>query len=62
MRDPNAMNYGMIPAGCGDGGTPGVCQYSNVLWNMAGLAPRSTGRRCWEETTKPPRGKRNSTR
>ena len=38
MRNPKALNYGLIPDGFGDGGTDGVCaEYSNVLWNMVGL-------------------------
>lgn len=36
--NPNALNYGLIPDGFGDGGTGGVCaEYSNPLWDYAGL-------------------------
>ena len=37
-QNSNALNYGLIPDGFGDGGTRNLCpEYSNVLWNMIGL-------------------------
>ncbi|MGA7700420.1 MAG: hypothetical protein WCB27_12475 [Thermoguttaceae bacterium] len=44
MQNPKALNYGLIPDGFGDGGTDGSCaEYSNVVWNMAGLRAAITG-------------------
>jgi hypothetical protein len=44
MQDPKALNYGLIPNGFGDGGTEGSCaEYSNVVWNMAGLRAAIAG-------------------
>lgn len=37
-QNPNALNFGLIPDGFGDGGTGGVCaEYSNPFWDEAGL-------------------------
>jgi hypothetical protein len=43
-QNPQALNYGLIPDGFGDGGAAGVCaEYSNVLWNYAGLRAAVSG-------------------
>ena len=42
---PAAPNYGLIPAGFGDGGA-GVCtEYSNVVWDLVGLRAAVAGAR-----------------
>jgi hypothetical protein len=44
MQNPQALNYGLIPDGFGDGGAGDECpEYSNVLWNMAGLRAAIAG-------------------
>ncbi len=38
MNDPNQANYGLMPAGFGDGGLGGKHrEYTNVYWTLAGL-------------------------
>jgi len=38
MSDPNQVNYGLMPAGFGDGGLAGKHrEYTNVYWTLAGL-------------------------
>ena len=35
MANPQALNYGLVPDGYGDGGTAGLCaEYTNVLWDL----------------------------
>jgi hypothetical protein len=44
IQNPKALNYGLMPDGFGDGGTEGKCaEYSNVVWNMAGLRAAIAG-------------------
>ncbi len=43
-QDPKALDYGLMPPGMGDGGTGGLCaEYSNAVWNMAGLRAAIAG-------------------
>lgn len=43
-QDPAALNYGLMPAGFGDGGSAEFCpDYSNVVWNLVGLRAAIAG-------------------
>jgi hypothetical protein len=49
--NPAALNYGLIPDGYGDGGTAGVRpEYSNIMWNYAGLRAAILGARLLGKT------------
>ena len=49
--NPKAPNYGLIPDGYGDGGTAGVLpEYSNIMWNYAGLRAAILGARMLGKT------------
>jgi hypothetical protein len=51
MQNPNALNRGLIPDGWGDGGNGGVCaEYSNILWDEAGLRAAILGARLLDKT------------